>query len=348
MPGKRFLRLNWITLVFIYLVVIAGSFVRITGSGMGCPDWPKCFGQWVPPTTDENLPENYKDIYSEKRAKKIVRFADFLEKIGFSDEAKQLRENKSLLIEQDFNARKTWTEYVNRVFGVLAGFGVMFIFFISWWKYRKRRLLVLSTANLIIILIQGWFGSIVVATNLVPWTITVHMLLALVIILIQIQLIYDIKYRFGDEKIRQSSPLEIKPAMKWIIWLSFLITFVQMFLGTQVREYIDALTMQGFGRESWTDKLGMTYFIHRSFSWLVLGFLVILAWMNYKGKQYKLVYASFILLAIELLSGVLLAYADMPGLVQTAHLLFACLIFGVLYYTILRMSLLPLRGDGEG
>ncbi|MGV3629998.1 MAG: COX15/CtaA family protein [Bacteroidota bacterium] len=338
MPGKRFLRLNWITLVFIYLVVIAGSFVRITGSGMGCPDWPRCFGQWVPPTTDANLPENYKDIYSEKRAKKIVRFANFLEKIGFAEEAQQLRNDKSLLVEQDFNARKTWTEYVNRVFGVLAGFGVLFIFIAVWWKYRKRRLMVLATANLVLMLIQGWFGSIVVATNLVPWTITVHMLLALLIILIQIQLIYDIKYRFGEVTIRENFPLEISSAMKWIIWLSFGITFIQMFLGTQVREAIDELTIQGFGRESWTDKLGMPYFIHRSFSWLVLGFLVILAWMNYKNKQYKLVYASFVLLAIELISGVLLAYADMPGLVQTAHLLFACVIFGVLYYTILRMS----------
>lgn len=334
MPGKGFLRLNWITLVFIYLVVIAGSFVRITGSGMGCPDWPRCFGQWVPPTSDENLPENYKDIYSEKRAKKIARFASFLEKIGFSKEAKQLREDKSLLIEQDFNARKTWTEYVNRVFGVLAGFGVLFIFIGAWWKYRKWRLLILGTINLVLMIIQGWFGSIVVATNLVPWTITVHMLLALLIILIQIQLIYDLKYRYMASS---ETELRISTTMKSIIWLSFLITFVQMFLGTQVRESIDELTLQGFGRESWTDKLGMVYFIHRSFSWLVLVFLAVLAWMNYRNGHSRLIYSSFVLLVIELISGVLLAYADMPGLVQTAHLLFASVLFGVLYYTILRM-----------
>ena len=132
--SKNFIRLNWITLVFIYLVVVAGSFVRITGSGMGCPDWPKCFGQWVPPTTDANLPTDYKDIYSVKREKKIVKFANFLEKIGFEKEADQLRNDKSLLIEQDFNARKTWTEYINRVFGMFAGLGVLFIWL---WILRK-------------------------------------------------------------------------------------------------------------------------------------------------------------------------------------------------------------------
>ncbi|MES2587987.1 MAG: COX15/CtaA family protein [Bacteroidota bacterium] len=326
--NKNFIHLNWITLVFIYLVVIAGSFVRITGSGMGCPDWPKCFGQWVPPTTDEDLPADYKDIYSEKREKKIIKFANFLEKIGFEKEANQLRNDKSLLVEQDFNGRKTWTEYVNRLFGMLAGLGVLFVFLWILLKYRKRDLILWSLANLIILTIQAWFGSIVVATNLVPWTITVHMLLALVIILIQILLIYKIT----KEK---STKLTLNVSMKTIVWVSFIITFVQMFLGTQVREYIDQLTIQGFGRESWTEKLGMTFFVHRTFSWLVLVILVILTYLNYKNGKAKLIYLSFIVLVVELLSGVLLAYAEMPGLVQTAHLLFACVLFGTLFYTIL-------------
>jgi cytochrome c oxidase assembly protein subunit 15 len=327
--NKNFIRLNWITLVFIYLVVIAGSFVRITGSGMGCPDWPKCFGQWVPPTTDENLPEDYKDIYSQKREKKIAKFANFLEKIGFGKEANQLRNDKSLLVEQDFNGRKTWTEYINRLFGVLAGMGVLLIFAWIILKYRTRKLVIWASLNLLILVIQAWFGSIVVATNLVPWTITVHMLLALVIIAIQLYLIFLISPK---AKIR----LELSTGMKLIVWGTFLITFIQMFLGTQVREYIDELTKLGFGRESWNEKLGMSFFIHRSFSWLVLVFLVILTWLNYKGKKYKIIFASFIILAIELISGVLLAYAEMPGLVQVSHLLFACVLFGILYYTILK------------
>lgn len=327
--SRSFIRLNWIALVLIYMVVVAGSFVRITGSGMGCPDWPKCFGEWVPPTTDENLPENYKDIFSEKRAKKIEKFSSFLEKIGLKETADKLRNDPTLRIEQNFNARKTWTEYANRLIGFLSGNALLLAFIWMWFRYRKRKLLLLATLNLILMGFQAWFGSIVVASNLVPWTITVHMFLALLIIGIQLYIIYMIS---PSQQIKLQFP-------KWMIgmiWLCFVITFYQMFLGTQVREAIDELTKQGFTRKSWIELIGLPFLIHRSFSWLVLILLGVIAWKNEKLSKYASIRWLFGLLAIELISGVLLAYADMPGLVQTAHLVFASAIFGILTMLLFR------------
>lgn len=328
--NRIFVQLHWISLVLILLVFIAGSVVRTSGSGMGCPDWPKCFGQWVPPTDESQLPDNYRDPLLEKRLKKAERFTNLLTALGMEETAKKLKNDPHLYQEEPFNAQRTWTEYVNRLCGFLAGNVVLALFLWSLLKYRKHKaILRFSFVNVILMGFQGWFGSIVVASNLVPWTITVHMLAAVVILGIQIYMLRKISPK-------QQLNISVSKGMKALILICLLITVSQMFLGTQVREYIDDLTRQGFGRDTWSEKLGLIFFIHRSFSWLVLGLLALLAFWNEKGKRKWLFRSAFLVLAIELISGVLLAYFDLPGLVQVAHLLFATIILGILWMGWLR------------
>ncbi len=303
---------------------------------MGCPDWPKCFGQWIPPSSESELPENYKDLYSEKRATKIERFAQFLRNMGLEETSEQLKSDPNLRVEQDFNSKKTWIEYVNRLFGFFAGNAMLVSFIWLIWKYRKRKLIFLAGINLILMSAQAWFGSIVVASNLVPWTITIHMLLALIIIALQIYFI------------REISPSQIKmlPQSKldfYLIWICFGVTFFQMFLGTQVREAIDLLTTAGISRESWTEELGLIFYIHRSFSWLVLVFLFVIAWKNENRNKYLSIRYVFCFLILELVSGVLLAHFDTPGLVQTSHLIFAAIIFGILTMLVFRSKILSVK-----
>ncbi len=328
--SKSFIRLNWIALVLIYLVVIAGSFVRITGSGMGCPDWPRCFGEWIPPTELEQLPENYQEIYLEKRKKKLNKFCKTLRSMGMEETAERLENDPEVLKEEDFNARKTWTEYVNRLVGFLAGNAMLIAFIWMLFRYRKGKIIWIAAFNLVLMLFQAWFGSIVVASNLVPWTITIHMFLALVIIGIQLYIIYLISPR-------QNQKLPQLNWVKYVIWFSLAVTFYQMFLGTQVREEIDLLIKQGYGQSEWIEMMGMSFYIHRSFSWLVLVLLTIVAAKNERSFKYWSVRWLYILLALELTSGVMLAYAEMPGLVRTAHLVFASIIFGLLVMMTFRM-----------
>ena len=321
--SSRFLKFQWVVLILIFLVVFAGSFVRMSGSGMGCPDWPKCFGKWVPPTELTELPEDYREAYLLKRQKKVEKFCKFLDRIGLDATAQKILNDPDVYKEEAFNARKTWIEYINRLAGFLAGNAMLLGFGWLLLFYRKRKWLLLTGLNLVLMGIEAWFGSIVVVTNLVPWTITIHLFLALVIIGIQLYLLHNMQNK-------QRSDLPKEKAFQWLSWLILGITFYQMFLGTQVRESIDALVKKGFARAEWIEQLGLPFFIHRSFSWLVLILLVYLFWQNRQKWHYSRINVAFYLLAAELCTGVALAYADMPGLVQTAHLVFATILLAVL------------------
>ena len=167
------LRFHWITLIMIYLVIIAGSIVRITESGMGCPDWPKCFDQYIPPTDVSQLPENYQLFYSSKREKKIKKFTSFLTNIGLEEKAILIQADKSLLYEQPFNVWNTWLEYINRLIGALAGIFIFIGFLLALFTKRQKGLRIFLGLGLILLtLFQAWWGSMVVATNIVPWVLT--------------------------------------------------------------------------------------------------------------------------------------------------------------------------------
>jgi len=330
--SRGYIRLSWITLVLIYLVILAGSIVRTTGSGMGCPDWPKCFDQIVPPTAEDQLPEGYKETYSGYRKKKIDKFANLLDKIGFSETANALRNDDSLLVEEDFNVARTWTEYGNRLVGFLAGNGVLILFIWTLIRYRRNRtLLALTFINLVLMGFEGWFGSIIVATNLLPWTITLHMLFALVIVGIQFKIIRLAKKQAGTN----TAGIKVDSKFKYLFYFSLFLTFTQIILGAQVRQEVDFLVQDGIDRAYWVDSMEGDFLFHRSFSWLLLGINVLLLWMNRKSNYGIPAIKYFVGLVVVLfITGVLFSYAGMPAIIQPLHLLVASLLLGIQFYAL--------------
>lgn len=334
---RLFRKISLTTLIAVYVLILVGGIVRSSGSGMGCPDWPKCFGAWIPPTSKDQLPSDYKDIYSAKREKKNERFAGYLTALGFDETAYKLLADKSILEESDFNKYKTWTEYINRLIGAIIGLLIVATFLTSIPFFKKDKVITFTAfATLVIVLFQAWIGSIVVSTNLLPWMITIHMLLALLIVTL---LVY-VYYRVSKAKIT----LEV-PAKRY--WLKALLigcmvtTLLQITFGTQVREAIDqvAASFSHQYRESWIGNLGMEFFIHRSFSWLVLLLHVALIYMFRKLRiSSKLVTYLIVVLMVSLISGIIMAYWAIPPVMQPVHLLVGTLIFGMQFLLFLRIN----------
>ena len=318
--------------------------MRGTGSGMGCPDWPKCFGQWVPPTQVSQLPDNYQAVYVQQRVEKNKRFSTYLSALGFANLAQQIQNDPSIREEEDFNATKTWIEYLNRLLGAIVGLLILATFVVSL-GYRKLdpRLVVVAFATLITVALQGWIGSIVVSTNLLPWMITVHMLLALVIVAL-LTIVVIRTDQVTEEPTRRVNRIQV--ALGTLLVLSL----VQIVMGTQVRESVNevAHALGEAQRSQWVDQLDWVFYVHRSYSIVLLlghAYLVYLVYQNSQPSG-NLMRWSVVLLGVvmaEIVSGAVMAYFAIPRVAQPLHLLFATLTFGIQSYLMLWLSPLANR-----
>lgn len=337
---KRFINCNRLTIIVIFLVILAGGVVRSTGSGMGCPDWPRCFNKFIPPTHISQLPDGYEQQYIDGRAKKNERFANIVERFGYTALANQIRHDESILVHEEFNAFKTWTEYINRLVGVVVGFALLFTAIFSFVYLKSKPSIVLwSVLNVFVVILQAWLGSIVVSTNLMPWIITVHMLLALLIVAISIYTFY-LATTFRNENILINYPAT---GLKILGIFSLVLATVQIVLGTEVREVIDQLNANGVDRSLWISSIGATYENHRLLAYGTLLFTFAFFFLV-KSRYSKLtIQARFswillILILIQMLSGIVLDWFQVPAFAQTVHLVTASLFFGVQFYLMLLMN----------
>lgn len=341
---KRFIMVSKITIIMLFLVILAGGVVRSTGSGMGCPDWPKCFDRLIPPTHLSQLPEGYEQDYIDGREKKNERFAKTLEAFGFIELGGKIRDDKSILVHEEFNVAKTWTEYVNRLTGAILGFFLLACFILSFaFLHNKKRIVFLSFFNLILVFFQAWMGSIVVSTNLTPWVITVHMLIALLILAISIY-----TYFYATITAKRIVLLNSYSSARWIKLLAMimvLLTLLQVVIGTDIREDIDVISasLQGLERETWVSKLGNNFLWHRELALATIVFNGLLFFMvrsryTTRSENSMVVNSIIILLLLQIISGLVLGYLGMPAYMQTVHLLVSTMVFGAQFYLVLLLK----------
>ncbi|WP_210486959.1 COX15/CtaA family protein [Rufibacter aurantiacus] len=327
---KRFKRIGVLTIASVYILILVGGIVRSTGSGMGCPDWPKCFGSWVPPTNLEQLPSDYLEVYKEKRIQKNERIGRVLQGLGFTEVAQEIFAHPSQYIETEFNATKTWIEYVNRLVGVVIGLLIVLTVLYSFpFLKRDPRVFWGAVASLFLVVFQAWLGSLVVSTNLLPEMVTLHMALALVMVALLIYIVLRVEREklFADFAIPSGK-------LKFLLVGVLLLTFFQVILGTQVREQVDlvAFGANNLGRETWIEKLGTQFYVHRSLSILLVVMNVALYISMKRLGNSNLVFiakAILVVIAAEILLGIILAYLALPAMAQPLHLLFGTLLFGL-------------------
>jgi len=324
---------SWMTVCAVFILILLGGIVRSTGSGMGCPDWPKCFGQYIPPTSEDQLPENYQQDFLTKRSQKAVLFATLLSRLGFEKKSNEILNDPTVFEPEAFNASKTWTEYLNRLWGALTGiFALMALISSLFWYKKDKSVTYLTVLGVFLIFFNAWLGSIVVSTNLTSWVVTIHYLLAYIAAMVLMISAY-----------KTYVPITLRSNQQFTHWFSIVlgITLIQIISGTSLRENSDllvktnTLTVNG---EINISGLGISFNWHRILAFLsvVLNLRVFqLLYKNKKNISNSLLYLQglvILLVGIQILTGSLNLMYNFPLIAQVQHIFGAGILFGVQAY----------------
>lgn len=293
-----------------YLLIFVGGLVRASGAGLGCPDWPRCFGAWIPPASADHLPA------------------------GFDP--------------SQFNATLMWTEYLNRLLGVIVGL-LIFATVLSAWRHHRHtpRILWSTLVAFLLVGFQGWLGGVVVEEELAPWIVTVHLIVALIIVSL---LLYATVYAFFVEK--PPTPRDVRRGLAWSTLGLMLLTLGQVTLGAQVRGRVDEALTQGTPRPNALATVGAFDLWHRDVAVIVLGLTLVVTFTVLKRHSHELALVraaktTSALVVLQIVVGISMAYGSLTPAAQVAHLTASSLILGAETVLFLLARWLPSVVSGQ-
>ena len=303
-------------LATIFLIYV-GAIVRATGSGLGCPDWPKCWGELIPPTSLDQV--DFDKLNIEKFQKKNPSIT-----------------RESLAAE--FNPVHVWVEFINRLVSLPVGLFTLSTFLLSFQFLRKqKRVFFGSFAALALVLTNAILGAIVVSSGLKPGVITLHMALAIILICVFVYIIYK-----GGQRLPSVNLGSQKGLLRSTLIILFVACVVEGIMGSQVREITDelALKFKDTPRNVWHEILEQKgiYLFHRSFSWviLVLGIFLFTKTRNAKGDLAKLsIKVTFGVILAQMVLGVLMSHVSVHPVVQVLHIGLSSILIVALFWLIL-------------
>lgn len=274
------------TLLATLFLVFVGGFVRVAGAGLGCPDWPRCWGRWLPPADVSMIDASRYDV-------------------------------------SQFNALKMWIEYLNRLVGMAVGLLVLGTFVLSIPRARRTpSLTVAAFGALVLVLFQAWLGGQVVESRLAGHMITWHMFVAVVLL----SLLIWIAWRASREVIVFSAVEPQRGRLRLAAGVFFLLCVVQVVLGAETRESIEWLAHADtpIPRDEWVANAGPVFAWHRSFAWSVVAAVAAMVWFARgavlsRAGRFSL-RAVVVGLGLQVGSGVVLAYLGLPAALQVVHL----------------------------
>lgn len=217
-------RFVWLILFLTFDLILFGAYTRLTDSGLGCPDWPGCYGYSNPWLAMEHI-----------------------------------REAEKQMPTGPVTVSKAWIEMLHRYFASGVGFLILTLTFLAWRKRKEfgQVIFSFSLGLLILVCLQGAFGALTVTMRLQPLIVSIHLLLALLLIM-GLTILAEMTQQ-GNSVLRPKSYLPVLPCVVIVIVLC------QIFLGAWVSTNYAVLACDGFPlcNEQWLPKMDFS----NGFTW---------------------------------------------------------------------------------
>jgi cytochrome c oxidase assembly protein subunit 15 len=317
--ANKYRKLVWISVFLTFDLIVFGGFTRLSDAGLGCPDWPGCYGLANP----------------------FLAHAD-------------IRAAEALMPTGPVTQAKAWIEMIHRFLAMAIGVLSAGMMGQAWLRWHKTRAPAFSpwlpTALFLCVCVQGAFGALTVTMKLQPVIVTTHLLLAMVFLAMatwlaghQDQAVAPMAAAPGTV-----SPPTVMRRIRWLAAFAGLLLFVQIALGGWVSTNYAALACGDFplcggrlvpemdveqGFTLWRE-LGRTaaghylpfsalvaiHWVHRCFALVVAVGVGYTAWRSWRFPALRsTARAIAIVLALQACSGVATVYLSHPLLIALLH-----------------------------
>ncbi len=309
---RLFARFAFIATAATYFLIFVGGLVRVSGAGLGCPDWPKCFGRWIPPVNSSQLP------------------ADM---------------DAGL-----FNFTLAWIEYINRLIGIGVGLLVALLAIWALVRYvRVRSIVIPAVLAGLLTAFQGWQGAAVVASELQPIMVSAHMGIALLIVSLLIYLTFQAGLHTGPGTATVAAGSTTR-TLCLVAWIAAIIQ-VAMGAGLRgAYEAVETANPTLTAAES-AVKVGAIKLLHPVFGVFVAIVVLVTVLVLVRDRSVGsalarlMAWASFALALVEVFLGLLVFFGGHPPVAQLLHLWISSLLVGSLLLEFLVLKYLPARPE---
>jgi cytochrome c oxidase assembly protein subunit 15 len=314
--ANKYRKLVWAIAFLTFDLIVFGAYTRLTDSGLGCPDWPGCYGEANPFIAHESI-----------------------------------RAAETLMPTGPVTVFKAWVEMIHRYVAMAVGFLIIALLFSAIREWRKTRRPEFSPTLpwilLVAVCIQGAFGAWTVTLKLQPVIVTIHLLLGMSLL----ALLVWVGCRQDHALLRPCPTASASgqgDGIGRLARFAFVFLFIQIALGGWVSTNYATLACDGWplcsgqlapemdfdhGFQLWRE-LGKTaaghylpfqalvaiHWVHRNFAWLVFGVMALLVWRGWTFpilRKYLRLIA--IVLAIQAFTGIATVFLDFPLTIAALH-----------------------------